>query len=55
MAKGNKRNRWLKTGIKEAKRVMKAKWNRQVRHSNVSYDNCEYKRIAKSSIYKLVP
>ncbi len=55
MAKGSKRYKWLKEGIKDSKKVYKNVWNRKVRHFNKSFIRCEYKKIAKDSIYAYVP
>ncbi len=54
MAKGSKRYKWLKEGIKDSRKVYKHVWNRKIRHSNKAYKNCEYKRIARDSIYAYV-
>ena len=54
MAKGSKRYKWFKEGMKNSRKAYKSVWNRKIRHSNKTYKNCEYKKIAKDSIYAYV-
>lgn len=54
MAKGSKRNRWLKDGIKESRKVNKRIWNTKVRNNSEALCGCTYKKIAKASVYDKV-
>lgn len=52
--KGSKRKKWLKDGMTASKKHYKPIWNRKIRHAKCKYCHCEYKRIAKDSIYTFV-
>ena len=54
MAKGSKRDRWLKDGIKESRKVNKKSWNNKVRSTSDVASGCAFKKLAKDSIYDKV-
>ena len=55
MAKGSKRDRWLKDGIKQSKKVYKKIMNRKVRNTDPSgLNNCGYKKLLGEKAYDMV-
>lgn len=52
MAKGSKRDRWYKDGIKISRKCFKKIWNRKVRKNKDDMSNGEYKKIAAESMFK---
>lgn len=52
--KGSKRERWLKDGIRESRKVMKKYWNRRVRNSKKRFNHASYRKLAKDSAYCMV-
>ena len=55
MAKGSKKDRWLKDGMKQSKKGMKKWWNKKVRNTDNLPCNGSYKKLSKDTAYCRVP